>query len=132
MSRHRQPKFYIARYPVTVAQFRAFVDATQFEVGNADALRDPASRPVRYVNWHEALAYCEWLNDVLATSSMLDGNAIACLVRQQKWRVSLPSELEWEKAARGGLRDAVFSWGDTPDPNRANYSDSEIGDTLRR
>jgi formylglycine-generating enzyme required for sulfatase activity len=41
----------------------------------------------------------------------------------------LPSELEWEKAARGGLPDAVFSWGDTPDPNRANYADSGIGDT---
>ena len=43
--------------------------------------------------------------------------------------VVLPSELEWEKAARGGLADAVFSWGDTPDPQRANYDDSGVGDT---
>ena len=67
---------------------------------------------MRYVSWHEALAYCEWLNDVLATSSTFDGNPIARLVREQGWRVSLPSELEWEKAARGGLRDSVYSWGD--------------------
>jgi hypothetical protein len=41
----------------------------------------------------------------------------------------LTDRLEWEKAARGGLIDAVFSWGDTPDPNAANYDDAQIQDT---
>ncbi len=123
------PEFYIARYPVTVAQFRAFVEATQFEIGVADALRDPDSRPVRYVSWHEAMRYCDWLNKILATVPDLEHSAVAGLVRELRWRVSLPSELEWEKAARSGLRDGVFPWGNTPDSNRANYSDSEIGDT---
>jgi NACHT domain len=44
------PEFYIGRFPVSVAQFRAFVEATQFEIGSANALRDPVSRPVRYVS----------------------------------------------------------------------------------
>ena len=123
------PEFYIARYPVTVAQFRAFVEATEFEIGDADALRDPDSRPVRWVSWHEARAYCEWLNEMLATSPVLEGIAVARLVREGPWRMALPSELEWEKAARGGLPDAVYSWGDTPDPDRANYDDSGIVDT---
>jgi formylglycine-generating enzyme required for sulfatase activity len=121
--------FYIARYPVTVAQFRAFVAASGFEPGVARALRDPDNRPVRYVDWHEALAYCNWLNETLANVPILDGSEVARLVREGSWRVGLPSELQWEKAARGGLADAVFSWGDTPDSNRANYRDSEIGDT---
>jgi hypothetical protein len=123
------PDFYIARYPVTVAQFRAFVAATGFEPGDADALRDADNRPVRWVGWHEALAYCNWLNETLANAPILEGCEVARLVREGSWRVTLPSELQWEKAARGGLADAVFSWGDTPDPNRANYRDSEIGDT---
>ncbi|MGH8584848.1 MAG: formylglycine-generating enzyme family protein, partial [Gammaproteobacteria bacterium] len=123
------PEFYIARYPVTVAQFRAFVEATGFQIGDADALRDPDSRPVRWVSWHEARAYCDWLNKMLATSPALEGIAVARLVREGRWRIALPSELEWEKAARGGRSDAVFSWGDTPDPDRANYYDSGIGDT---
>ena len=42
---------------------------------------------------------------------------------------TLPSELEWEKSARGGLEHPVFSWGDTPDGNRANYDESAVGDT---
>ena len=122
-------EFYIARYPVTVAQFRAFVEARQFEIGDARALRDPDSRPVRYLSWHEALVYCDWLNDCFAHSPAFEGSEIARRVREGGWQVTLPSELEWEKAARGGLRDTVFSWGDEPDPNRANYNDSETGDT---
>jgi formylglycine-generating enzyme required for sulfatase activity len=66
---------------------------------------------------------------MLATAPALEHSTAASLVREGGWHVSLPSELEWEKAARGRLRDAVFSWGDTPDPNRANYSDSKIGDS---
>lgn len=122
-------EFYIARYPVTVAQFKAFVEATRFEVGDADALRDPGNRPVRWISWHEALAYCGWLNDQLAHSPALASSTVADLVREHGWRITLPSELEWEKAARGGLRDAVFAWGDEPDPNRANYDETKIGYT---
>jgi len=123
------PDFYIARYPVTVAQFRAFVEATGFEPGDADALRDPDNRPVRWVGWREAMVYCDWLTQMLASPSILDACEAAGLVRQESWQVGLPSELEWEKAARGGLTGTVFPWGDTPDPNRANYGDSQIGDT---
>ncbi|MEF8707110.1 MAG: SUMF1/EgtB/PvdO family nonheme iron enzyme, partial [Candidatus Accumulibacter sp. UW27] len=123
------PEFYIARYPVTVGQFRAFVEATGFAIGDADALADPDSRPVRWVSWHEALAWCDWLNEVLTSDPAFAGSPVARLVREHGWRVALPSELEWEKAARGSLSGAVFPWGDDADPNRGNYDDSKIGDT---
>ncbi|MCP5195607.1 MAG: SUMF1/EgtB/PvdO family nonheme iron enzyme [Gammaproteobacteria bacterium] len=122
-------EFYIARYLVTVAQFRAFIEATQFKIGNARALRDPDNRPVCSVSWREALAYCDWLNDLLAHSPAFESSEIARLVRKCGWRVTLPSELKWEKAARGRLQDTIFSWGDEFDPNRANYPDSKIEDT---
>jgi formylglycine-generating enzyme required for sulfatase activity len=75
------------------------------------------------------VAYCAWLNAMLAESPALAATEPARLVRKQGWQVALPSELEWEKAARGGLADAVFPWGDTPDPDRANDAEWEIGDS---
>ncbi|MEF8732312.1 MAG: SUMF1/EgtB/PvdO family nonheme iron enzyme [Candidatus Accumulibacter meliphilus] len=121
--------FHIARYPVTVAQFRAFIEATDYELGNRDALRDPDSRPVRWISWYEAIAYCDWLNKILADSPLLERSAVAQMVRQHRVRVTLPSELEWEKASRGALSRAVFPWGDEADSARANCSGSGIGDT---
>ncbi|GAB4449280.1 MAG: hypothetical protein Fur0044_44830 [Anaerolineae bacterium] len=46
--------------------------------------------------------------------------------------ISLPTERQWEKAARGGLEKGaarIYPWGDEPDPNRANYDDAKIGAT---
>src|SRR6185436_15050261 len=62
------PEFYIARYPVTVAQFRAFVQATGYSLKDQDSLRGLLNHPVRWVTWHEALAYCHWLTERLRVS----------------------------------------------------------------
>ena len=118
-------EFYIAKYPVTVAQFGAFVKATGFQPYVSDALLDHDNRPVHSISWHDALKYCDWLNEQLSNGA----GPIADLVRVGGYRITLPSELEWEKAARGGLRDAVYSWGDDTDANRANYDDTGINAT---
>jgi formylglycine-generating enzyme required for sulfatase activity len=123
------PEFYIARYPVTVGQFRAFVQATACEIGDEEALQAPDNRPVCFVKWKRALAWCKWLNEVLTTSPVFGDSPIASLVREHHWSLGLPSEIEWEKAARGGWPALVFPWGDHPDPNRANYDDSSIDHT---
>jgi formylglycine-generating enzyme required for sulfatase activity len=137
--------FWLARYPVTVAQLAASVDESGARPGDPDALRDDPNRPVRSVSWHEALAFCDWLDRRRRDKGLLPAGC----------RVTLPSEPEWEKAARGGLaiparpliaclgQDAAelrevdnplpqrrYPWGDAPNPELDNDWDSQVGTTL--
>lgn len=111
------PAFLIARTETTVAGFAAFVRATNRPV-DARALDAPTSHPVAFVSWPEALAYCRWLEATLKNTPGVPA-AIAERLRAG-WRVRLPTEAQWEKAARGadGRR---FPWGAEPRRDRANY-----------
>ncbi|MEF8755621.1 MAG: formylglycine-generating enzyme family protein [Accumulibacter sp.] len=84
--------YWIAEAPVSVAQFAEFVGASGYADHDAAALRPPANRPVVKVSWHDARAFCDWLNE--RWRGRLPAGSI----------VALPSEAEWEKAARGGLQ----------------------------
>jgi formylglycine-generating enzyme required for sulfatase activity len=102
------PEFCVARYPVTVAQFRVFVEKSGFAVGDSRCLRGVPNHPVVWVSWHEALAYCRWLTDTLRSSDATPHDLRARLA--EGWVVTLPSEAEWEKAARG-TDGRVYPWG---------------------
>jgi formylglycine-generating enzyme required for sulfatase activity len=126
------PGFWMARYPVTVAQYRAFVDDSGYQTKDPDSLRGVPNHPVVGVTWHDALAYCDWL-----TGRLCDWPGTPEPLKdllKTGGRVSLPSEAEWEKAARfdpdpGGKQGRIYPWGDAFDAERANTAESKIINT---
>ena len=105
--------FYMARYPVTNAQYRRFVEMEGHRprpeaVGYHDASK--VDHPAAGVSWDDALTYCEWL-------SKLTGK-----------RYRVPSEAEWEKAARG-TDGRIYPWGNDPPHDRLCNFNRSVGDT---
>ncbi|MCP4165895.1 MAG: SUMF1/EgtB/PvdO family nonheme iron enzyme, partial [Chloroflexi bacterium] len=119
--------YYIARFPVTVEQFRIFAVGSGYKPKDTDSLKGIPNHPAVYVTWHDARAYCDWLTQQLREAKHTP-LILASLIREQDWSIKLPSEAQWEKAARGsdGL---IYPWGNTVDANRANYDDTGIGGT---
>ena len=126
------PAFYMARYPVTVQQLSAFVADNSQDLQDRRALEGLSNHPVVLVTWFEALAYCRWLGEKLKAEAverlasgaeprdLWEGLASGRLV------ASLPSEAEWEKAARG-TDGRKYPWGEDFDPDRANVRESGVG-----
>jgi formylglycine-generating enzyme required for sulfatase activity len=109
------PDYYIARTPVTNAQYAAFVQAASHDLPKHwESGKPPEGKedhPVVYVSWHDAMDYCSWLSQVTGEA------------------YRLPSEAEWEKAARG-TDGRIYPWGDKPpDKGRCNFADNVGGTT---
>ena len=111
--------FYMDIYEVTNVQYKEFVDAnphwrkdrishhysySYLKDWNGNSYpRGKGDHPVTYVNWYDAMAYAQWAGK------------------------RLPTEAEWEKAARGGLIGKKYPWGDSTDSKKANYGRDIMG-----
>jgi formylglycine-generating enzyme required for sulfatase activity len=130
------PTYLIARYPITVAQYQFFVKESGYKSANEASLRGFPNHPVVHVTWHDALAYCDWLSGTLTTRRNIPQSLAEKLAANQ-WCITLPSEAEWEKAARGlpspsqgeGVMVRVYPWGDEFDPDNANTYETGISST---
>jgi formylglycine-generating enzyme required for sulfatase activity len=94
-----QQDIWIARYPVTNAQWQAWVAVGGEQSRFADATDvNGANQPVVGVTWHWCNSFCEWFSNAVA-SRLPDGYVLR-----------LPMEAEWEAAARGG-DGRIYPWG---------------------
>jgi formylglycine-generating enzyme required for sulfatase activity len=110
--------YYVARFEVTGAQYRAFVEATGHAVADRAALQVTPDHPVTNVSWTDAVAYTRWLDEALRASDAVPGPLAQLL--EAGWRVDLLDEAQWEKAARG-TDGRIFPWGSEPRADRAQF-----------
>lgn len=112
------PAFKISRYPVTYAQYQAFLDAPDgysnpnWWDGLHERQSEPGEQrfeflnhPAENVSWYDAMAFCRWLSAKLG------------------YAVRLPTEQEWEKAARG-TDGREYPWGDGYREGYANINEN--------
>ena len=94
----RLDSFYIARFEVTNAQFQAYAEMERVPTAGTTAYStmNAELQPAGGVSWFQARDYCVWAG------------------------LRLPTEAEWEKAARGP-DGQNYPWGNQPDPLKANY-----------
>lgn len=111
------PGFYISRFEVTVAQYQSFVSATNHSVDSQSFMGGP-DHPVTFVTWTDALAYCRWLEEMLLRSDATPASLRDLL--NNGWHITLPSEAQWEKAARG-INGDIYPWGNQLLPGVANF-----------
>ncbi|MDA0244462.1 MAG: SUMF1/EgtB/PvdO family nonheme iron enzyme [Chloroflexi bacterium] len=118
------PTYWIAKTPITNAQYRAFVQATGYGAPahwkDGQIPQGKGNHPVVSVSWDDGMALAKWAGE------------------QMGQMILLPSEAEWEKAARGGLvlpsgknplPKRKYPWGDAFDKGKCNTSESGIKDT---
>lgn len=112
------PTFYIQRYEVTTSQYRTFADATGYPA-DPQSLAQADIYPAAFVSWTDALAYARWLENELRSSSQTPTEIKQRL--NDGWKITLASEAQWEKAARG-TEGNIFPWGNQPDASKANIN----------
>ena len=119
--------YYMSIYPVTVLQFQKYIEISgQTKDESWRQYNRYGNHPVVMINWFEAIEYCKWLSRYLKTSQDTP-KKIKDLLQTNKWYITLPSEAEWEKSARG-TDGKIYPWGDKFDKDLLNF----IGTQIRR
>ena len=107
-------EYWIGKYPVTNQQYQVFVNETKkkppWNWKNDGYPLNKRNHPVIEVGWEDARVFCDWASSLT------------------KKQISLPTEAQWEKAARG-TDGRIYPWGNqAPDMTLANYN-GNVGDT---
>ena len=119
--------FFVGRWPVTVAQFRAFVKHAGYTNASNEWERGLDNHPVVHVSAVDAEEYCRWLHDEFAAHPDRLPAALRRVVDAGS-AMQLPCDDEWHRAAVGDT-DWTYPWGNDVDPDKANYKITEIRDT---
>ncbi len=129
---------FMDRYEVTGVlwgQTKGWADTHGYSMSGGSSRA--SDHPIQAISWHDAVKWCNarsekegltpvYYTDTAQTAVYRSGNTNITNA-MVKWTANgyrLPTESEWEKAARGGLSGKLYPWGDSIDGSKANYSGS--------
>jgi len=106
--------FYIAKYPITNAQYTVYVKETgqkpeHTRLWDNSRFNQPL-QPIIDLRWQEAMLFCQWLSD------------------KEGYLITLPTNVQWQRAAQGD-DDRRYPWGNEWEASRCNTGESHIGHT---
>lgn len=118
--------FYTSKYSVTFDEYDRFCDDTIWSRPD-DRGWGRGSRPIISVDWYDAVAYCNWLSEKegLELCYSGKGRVTTCDFAVNGYR--LPTEAEWEYAARGGPKGQGNIYAGSDDPDNVAWYDSNSG-----
>lgn len=108
----RLSEFYIGKTEVTVAQYRKYCEETGVSMPKEPSWGWKDNDPIVNVNWYDAINYCDWL------SEKLDQN------------ITLPTEAQWEYAARGGNISKEYKYSGARSADAASWYENNSGNKV--
>lgn len=130
--------FYMAVYPITYRQYLSFITAengyddgqwwTDLQHESTPGLqgRPLANHPAEKVSWYDAVAFCRWLTAMLLSTC---DPPLSQATQLKHPVIRLPTEWEWQQAATGANKTALYPWGETWSSHLVNTSESGLSRT---
>lgn len=101
--------YWMGKYPITNSQYSKYAEEKHFQIYPMSGWQSKMSHPVVNVSWSDARSYAKWFNEKYQKELKMAGDLM----------LRLPTEAEWEKAARGSSGNQ-FPWGNTFEEKKCN------------
>lgn len=126
--------FRISKYETTVWQFALFCAATGEKINDflVSTWTDPGNNPVVYVSWYDAVKYANWVSKEKGYSeAILKDDSGNLIIDRESKGYRLPTEAEWEYAAKGGKHQSPFIYSGHPELDTVGWYVKNSGSRTR-
>ncbi|MDX2246425.1 MAG: SUMF1/EgtB/PvdO family nonheme iron enzyme [Bacteroidia bacterium] len=122
--------FQMAKYETTVSQFALYCKANNLDIKDhlQSTWSDPGDNPVVNVSWYDAVNYANWVSRKMGVAEAIAKDTVGNYSVNLRGGYRLPTEAEWEYAAKGGIHHSPFVYSGSNDLGSVGWYDENSGD----